>query len=75
MAGLDGHIVTMEDNVFLGGLGSQINGELIKRGKACDIKNFAYRDEFIPQGSVATLQSEYGVSCKEIEKYISDILL
>lgn len=75
LAGLDGHIVTMEDNVFLGGLGSQINGELIKRGKACDIKNFAYRDEFIPQGSVATLQSEYGVSCKEIEKYISDILL
>ncbi len=69
------YVVTMEDNVFLGGLGAQIDGELIKLGKDCKIKNFAYRDEFIPQGGVAALQSEYGVNCKEIEAYISEILL
>jgi len=41
-------------------------------GKTCKVKNFAYRDEFIPQGKVSDLQREYGVSCQEIEEYIQD---
>ncbi len=69
------YLVTMEDNVFLGGFGSAVNGEMIKRGKGCKIKNFAYRDEFIPQGGVAHLQAEYGVDCAEIEKYLAEVLL
>lgn len=69
------YVITLEDNVFLGGFGSMLDGELIKLEKHCKIKNFAYRDEFIPQGGVAALQCEYGVNCLEIEKYISDILL
>jgi deoxyxylulose-5-phosphate synthase len=38
------------------------------------VKNFAYRDEFIPQGSIAALQAEYGVNCQEIQDYIEEIL-
>ena len=68
------HVITMEDNVFLGGFGSAVNGELIKLGKSCVIKNFAYRDTFIPQGSIAKLQSEYGVNSQEIESYLQEIL-
>jgi len=68
------HLITLEDNVFLGGLGSMIDGELIKQEKMLRVKNFAYRDEFITQGSVAALQSEYGVDCHEIEEYIQTIL-
>ena len=68
-------VVTIEDNVFLGGFGAMIDGELIRLEKNCKIKNFAYRDEFIPQGKVADLQSEYGVNCKEIEEYLLKILL
>ncbi len=68
------HLVTVEDNVFLGGFGSAVNGEMIKLGKACKIKNFAYRDEFIPQGSVSKLQSDYGVSGKELQKYLMEVL-
>ncbi len=68
------HVVTIEDNVFLGGLGSLINGELIAMDKPCKIKNFAYRDEFIPQGKVGQLQSEYGVNCVDIENYLSRVL-
>ncbi len=68
------HIITMEDNVFLGGFGSVVNGELIALKKSCKIKNFAYRDEFIPQGSVSQLQAEYGVSCKELENYLAEVL-
>ncbi len=68
------HILTMEDNVLLGGFGSAVNIEMIKSGKKCTVKNFAYRDEFIPQGGVSQLQAEYGVSCTEIEAYLSEIL-
>lgn len=67
------HLITMEDNVFLGGFGSAVNGEMIKLGKEVKIKNFAYRDEFIPQGSVSQLQSDYGVSCKDLEEYLTDV--
>jgi len=67
------HIVTIEDNVFLGGLGSLINGQLIAMNKPCKIKNFAYRDEFIPQGKVGQLQCEYGVSCTDIENYLLNV--
>ncbi len=68
------HVVTIEDNVYLGGLGSLINGELIAMNKACKIKNFAYRDTFIPQGKVGQLQSDYGVNCVEIENYLLQAL-
>ena len=68
------YLVTVEDNVFFGGLGAMIDGEVMRMGKCCVVKNFAYRDEFIPQGKVCDLQSEYGVDCKEIERYLSEIL-
>ena len=69
------HIVTVEDNVFLGGFGSMVNSEIMRMQKPCTVKNFAYRDEFIPQGSVGELQREYGVSCEDIENYIASVLL
>ena len=68
------HVITIEDNVFLGGFGSMVNNALMGMGKCSQMKNFAYRDEFIPQGSVSSLQSRFGVSCKEIEQYILGVL-
>jgi 1-deoxy-D-xylulose-5-phosphate synthase len=68
------YVITMEDNVALGGFGSVVNNKWIELGKAGKIKNFAYRDEFIHQGSVSALQAEYGVNCKEIEQYILDVI-
>lgn len=68
------HVVTLEDNVYLGGLGSMICGEMNRLNKTCKVKIFAYRDEFIPQGKVGQLQSEYGVNCMDIEKYLSEVL-
>ena len=68
------HLITIEDNVFLGGLGSMINGEVIRLNKSIVTKNFAYRDEFIPQGSISALQAEYGVNCQDIQEYIEEIL-
>ena len=69
------HIVTIEDNVLNGGFGVTVGAELNRMGKNCTIKQFAYRDEFIPQGSVSALQSEYGVDSGEIEAYIASVLV
>lgn len=68
------YIVTIEDNVFNGGFGAAVNHALMKLEKPCKIKNFAYRDAFIPQGSVYDLQSEYGVDCKEVDRYLLEVL-
>ncbi len=68
------NVITMEDNVFLGGLGAMIDGETIKRNLDFQLKHFAYKDEFIPQGKVADLQKEYGVDAEEIKTYITSLL-
>ncbi|MBE7085374.1 MAG: 1-deoxy-D-xylulose-5-phosphate synthase [Clostridiales bacterium] len=67
-------VVTIEDNVSIGGFGTIVNGEILALNKDCKTKNFAYRDEFIPQGKVGQLQSDYGVNCQEIENYLLDCL-
>jgi 1-deoxy-D-xylulose-5-phosphate synthase len=68
------YVITMEDNVALGGFGSMVNTKWLELGKTAKIKNFAYRDEFIHQGGVSELQAEFGVNCKDIENYILDAI-
>lgn len=68
------HIITLEDNVMNGGFGQAVSMAILRAGKNCSVKNYAYRDEFIPQGGVASLQAKYGVNCTEIEDYIKSIL-
>ena len=69
------HIITLEDNVANGGFGQAVLAAFAQTDKGCKVKNYAYRDEFIPQGSISSLQSQYGVNCKEIEEYVKSILL
>lgn len=68
------YVVTIEDNVFSGGFGSAVNNALLQGDMACKTRNFAYRDEFIPQGNVCDLQREYGVDCVEVERYLLEVL-
>ena len=64
------YIVTVEDNVLAGGLGSLINSYFAGGGKV--IRNFAYGDEFIPHGGVAELMAERGLSYEAITEYIKN---
>lgn len=66
-------LVTIEDNVLFGGFGQMVDAALTEPGAQISVKNFAYRDEFIPQGDVGNLQKEYGVDCEEIERYIAGL--
>ena len=68
------YIVTIEDNVALGGFGSMVSCAIQDLSKDVVVKTFAYRDAFIPQGKIADLQAEFGVNCAEIEAYITSIL-
>ena len=65
------HVVTLEDNVRMGGLGDQINRFYLNSGKK--VRNFAYFDRFIPQGSVTELQQDYGLNAEEIAAYIKTL--
>ena len=67
---LSGDIVTIEDNVALGGFGSLVTGYMAANHKKNTVKVFAYRDEFIRHGAISELQSEYGVNTQEIQAYI-----
>jgi len=69
------HIITIEDNVLLGGFGSSVCTEMAKKEKQTKIKSFAYKDAFIPQGGITELQNEYGVGCEEIEDYVKRVLI
>lgn len=68
------YIITIEDNVCIGGLGASINHVLTRLEKTCKVKNFAYKDTFIPHGKVTELQKEYGVDVEELQKYIQRVL-
>ena len=64
------YIVTVEDNMLIGGFGSLINNFFAGKNKI--IKNFAYKDSFIPQGGRCELMEEFGLSCKAIADYIKN---
>lgn len=68
------HVITVEDNMFLGGFGMTVAATLMSMDKPCKVKNFAYRDAFIPQGKIQDLQRKYGVSCEEIRSYLLGVL-
>lgn len=68
-------VITLEDNVELGGFGAAVRTEADRLGKSYKVKAFAYHDKFIPQGSVAELQGDYGVNCQEIKDFIKSVLV
>ena len=67
------HLITMEDNVYIGGFGAFVNAYVVAENLPFRVKNFAYNDEFIPQGNIVNLQEEYGVSVSALLAYLKEI--
>jgi 1-deoxy-D-xylulose-5-phosphate synthase len=61
-------IITLEDNMILGGFGSLVCNYFSASNKI--IKNFGYIDQFIPHGGVNDLINEFGVDTNQIVEYI-----
>lgn len=67
------NILTVEDNMLNGGLGSQIKSYLSELNYKGTIRSLGYDDEFIPQGTVELLYKEYGLECENISKAILNL--
>lgn len=69
-------IVTIEDNILKGGLGSAVQELIIKEGlKDTLFKAYGYPDEFIKHGSVSEIEDKYGLNAEAIAKDIMDEIL
>lgn len=69
-------VITIEDGILKGGLGSQIE-ELIIKEKLKDIqfKKYGYPDEFIKHGSVSEIEEKYGLSATQITEDVVENIL
>ncbi|NSB99194.1 1-deoxy-D-xylulose-5-phosphate synthase [Clostridium saccharobutylicum] len=67
------NILTIEDNVLHGGLGSSIKDCLIKMDYKGTIRSLGYDDEFIPQGNVDALYKAYKLDCESISKAVIEL--
>ena len=67
------HVITIEDNLKKGGLGSAIL-ELINKNNIEDVKVqiFGYDDTFVEHGSVNVLEEKYGLSAQKIADNIQE---
>ncbi len=63
-------IITVEDNVLVGGLGSLVAQYFAEDKKV--IKMFGYADKFIEHGSVTELMDDYGLKVQDIADGICD---
>lgn len=67
-----GLVVTLEDHSVKGGLGQQ-TAALLTNTKH-EVMNFAWPDEFIPQGTFEELAEQYGLNAEKISERICDRL-
>lgn len=67
-------IVTLEDNIYTGGMGERINNILYKNNYKGDIINISLPDEFIEHGSVEKLQHALSIDPISICNRIKEVL-
>ncbi len=63
-------IITVEDNVATGGLGSLVDTYYVNSAK--HMHHFALRDEFIPQATIYESLKDQGVTGEDIARYITE---
>ncbi|WP_232227881.1 1-deoxy-D-xylulose-5-phosphate synthase [Hippea sp. KM1] len=67
-------VITIEENVKLGGFGEAVASFFMENGMGVRFKSFALPDLFIEHGSQEILRDKYGLSVEEISKGVLDIL-
>lgn len=68
-------VITIEDNLLKGGLGSGVEELIIEEGlEGVKFKKYGYPDEFIKHGSVAEIERKYGLDAESIALDVSKIL-
>lgn len=66
-------VVTIEDNVLAGGFGSGVL-ELLAAEKGIRVERLGYPDQFVPQGSIAELHREFGLTAEYVSHTVRRVL-
>ena len=65
------NVITIEDNILDGGLGSKVEDILSEEGLTdIKLKKFGYPDEFIKHGSVGEIEKKYGLDAETIAENV-----
>jgi transketolase len=72
-AGETGAIVTAENNVFFGGLGSAV-AEVLVENNPIPMKRIGVRDTFAESGPYLDLLDKYGLSARHIEAAVEEVI-
>jgi transketolase len=72
-AGETGAIVTAENNVFFGGLGSAV-AEVLVENNPIPMKRIGVRDTFAESGPYLDLLDKYGLSAQHIETAVEEVV-
>ncbi len=67
-------VLTVEENVIIGGIGEQIGGILAGELIPADISNLGLPDEFITYGEADSLRKEYGLSAEGIASRVRKLI-
>ena len=68
-------IITLEDNVLMGGFGSSILEALEEKSISIDVKRFGWPDQFIEHGnSVNELRAKFGLDRESLTQSIEEFL-
>ena len=62
--------ITIEDNILLGGLASNVKELLLDNKLDVNIKTFGYPNKFIKHGSVEDIEKKYGLDTESIYNYV-----
>ncbi|ADL51681.1 1-deoxy-D-xylulose-5-phosphate synthase [Clostridium cellulovorans] len=65
-------IITIEDNILIGGLGSTVTQYVNSKNKAIEVLSFGYKDKYICHGDVDTLYRINGLDSNSIARVISE---
>lgn len=66
-----GHVVTAENHVVVGGLGSLVVETLFDAGVSCKVTRIGLPDRYIECGAVPTLQARYGLTADAVAERIA----
>ncbi|MBQ0058718.1 MAG: 1-deoxy-D-xylulose-5-phosphate synthase, partial [Lachnospiraceae bacterium] len=66
--------VTMEENVFTGGMGSAINDYMMQHHPECRMINIAIPDKYVEQGNIDILKHNLGMDSESIYERIKEFI-
>lgn len=70
------NVITIEDNILKGGLGSQIEELIIKEDlRDVSFKKYGYPDEFVKHGSTSEIEDKYGLSTEKLAEDVKTSIL